>query len=74
MFQLSEDDLREFRKIWKKEFHEVISLEQAEARARELLELYLLMSKPLPGEKVRIPSRRFRTMMDIRPPKSRKPR
>ena len=47
---LSENDLQEFSRIWREEFHEEISLKEARQHASELLELYLILARPLPNE------------------------
>jgi hypothetical protein len=48
--QLTDDDLEEFIKLWREEFHEEISMEEARKRGTELIELYWLLSRPLPSE------------------------
>jgi hypothetical protein len=50
--QLTEDDLQEFIKIWRDEFHERIAPEDARQRATELLDLYVILSSPDPEEQV----------------------
>ncbi|MHB8523783.1 MAG: hypothetical protein ACYDH9_23930 [Limisphaerales bacterium] len=42
--QLGEEDIREFRDIWREEFKETISPEEAHHRASLLLELYALLA------------------------------
>ncbi|MEK7630489.1 MAG: hypothetical protein AAB417_00445 [Patescibacteria group bacterium] len=48
--ELTEDDIREYQAIWKKEFGEEISVEEARRSASQLLELYrsLLFEDPPP--------------------------
>ena len=45
------EDLQEFRQIWKQEFNENLSGDAARLQASLLLELYLQLAKPLPGNK-----------------------
>jgi len=52
LMQLTEDDLQEFIKIWRDEFHERIAPEDARQRATELLDLYVILSSPDPEEQV----------------------
>ena len=46
--QLQEEDIREFVQLWKEEFDEALSMEQARQHASGLMELYALLAKPLP--------------------------
>ena len=48
---ISQESLNEFKTIWKEEFKEDISNDLARERAGELLELYAMLSEPLPKEK-----------------------
>lgn len=48
---LSDEDIREFREIWKREFHEELTIEEARHHASRLLELYALLAKPTPKER-----------------------
>jgi hypothetical protein len=41
--ELTNDDIREFRELWKEEFGEEISVEYARTRASQLIELYALL-------------------------------
>ena len=50
----SDDELRGFANIWEQEFNEPLSLDEARAEASLLLELYSLLSKPLPEEKLNL--------------------
>jgi len=47
---LEDDEIREFSKIWEQEFHETLSIDEAKREASLLLELYALLSQPLPEE------------------------
>ena len=47
---LEDDELREFSELWEQEFHETLSIDEARAEASRLLELCLLLSRPLPEE------------------------
>jgi len=49
--QLTEGDLQEFIKIWRDEFNELISPEDARQHATELLDLYVIFS-PEPEEQL----------------------
>ena len=49
--QLADEDIGEFTVLWKKEFKEALSPDEARHHASQLLELYALLSKPLPSEK-----------------------
>ena len=42
--QLTEDELREFVEIWKDEFNEPITIEDARQSASALLDLYLILT------------------------------
>lgn len=47
--ELTDDDIREYQAIWKEEFGEEISAEDARRSASELLELYrMLFFEPPP--------------------------
>jgi hypothetical protein len=46
--QFDEKDLQEYRQIWKEEFQEEISLEDARQSASMLMELFALLIQPLP--------------------------
>jgi len=48
----TDEDLEEFRRIWKQEFNEELSGDAARLQASLLLELYLRLAKPLPGNKL----------------------
>jgi hypothetical protein len=50
--QLTEGDLQEFIKIWRDEFNEPISPEDAKQRATELLDLYVILSSPEPEKEL----------------------
>ena len=43
--QLSKESLAEFVRIWKDEFGEELSLDEARIRAERLLEFYLLLAQ-----------------------------
>jgi hypothetical protein len=47
---LDERDVREFAEIWKKEFKEDLTLEEARRNGSQLVELFSLLAKPLPSE------------------------
>ena len=46
--ELTQEDLKEFTRIWKEEFNETLPEAEMRQRASELLELYLVLAKPLP--------------------------
>jgi hypothetical protein len=48
--ELYEQDIREFTEIWKKEFNEDLSLDEARYHATQLLELFWRLVRPLPSE------------------------
>lgn len=48
--ELDEQDVREFAEIWKKEFNEDLSPDEARYHASQLLELFWLLVQPLPSE------------------------
>ncbi len=50
--QLTEDDLQEFMQIWREDFNEPITAEEARQRATALLDLYVLLSSPAPEEEL----------------------
>lgn len=50
--QLTEGDLQEFIKIWRDEFNELISPEDARQHATELLDLYVILSSLEPEEQL----------------------
>lgn len=45
---LTQQDIENFRRLWKKEFSENLSFEAARTEAHRLLELYALLARPLP--------------------------
>lgn len=47
---LTNEDCEEFRKVYKEDTGEDITIEQAREIASRLLELYRLLARPLPGE------------------------
>jgi hypothetical protein len=53
--QLTDSDLQEFIELWKIEFHELISLDEARHAASGLMELFLLLLEPLPTATPRVP-------------------
>jgi hypothetical protein len=47
--ELTDDDIREYQEIWKREFGEEISTEEARRSASQVLELFrLLLEQPPP--------------------------
>jgi hypothetical protein len=46
--ELTEEDLKEFARIWQEEFSETLPEAEMRQRASELMELYLVLAKPLP--------------------------
>lgn len=48
--ELTDDDIAEFIDAWRAEFDEEISPGDARIRAGQVLELFLLLHSPLPGE------------------------
>lgn len=50
---LSDDDLQEYMQIWREEFGESISLEDARHSASMLLELFVVLLEPLPDSRER---------------------
>lgn len=48
--QLTDDSVREFSSAWEAEFGEALSIGEARERASLLLELYVLLARPLPRE------------------------
>lgn len=48
--QLDDHDIREFTALWKEEFNETLTPDEARHYASQLLELYSLLAKPLPSE------------------------
>jgi hypothetical protein len=48
--QFTEDDLQEFMEIWREEFNEPITADDARQRASALLDLYVLLSSSGPEE------------------------
>ena len=48
--QIPDNDLEEFRAIYKDEFGEELTLDAAREMASNLLDLYELLMQPLPGE------------------------
>jgi hypothetical protein len=49
--ELTDQELQEFRDIWKKVFKEEISIGDARHCAFQLIELYARLAKPLPSER-----------------------
>ena len=49
---LSEADIQEFTEIWKREFGETLTPDQASFEARQLMELYGLLYQRLPREAI----------------------
>ncbi len=45
-----DEDVVEFMRLWKEEFKETISEADARHCASQVLELYAMLAKPLPGE------------------------
>ena len=49
--ELTDEELQEFRDIWRRTFKEDIPIGDARQRALELIELYAQLAKPLPSER-----------------------
>ena len=47
--QLTDQDLQEFCEIWKEEYNETLTLDEARQHACQLLELFMLVAKPPPA-------------------------
>ena len=47
---LEENDIAEFIQLWKEEFNETISPDEARHSASQLLELYVILTAPLPAD------------------------
>ena len=47
---LIEEHIYEFKTLWREECDEEISFEDAAWKARQLVDLYVLLGRPLPGE------------------------
>jgi len=47
---LRAEDIEEFRQIYKEEFGETLSTEEARATASRVLHLYKVLARPLPSE------------------------
>jgi hypothetical protein len=47
--QFTDADLQEFAVIWKKEFQETISMDEARHAASMLMEVFALLLEPLPA-------------------------
>jgi hypothetical protein len=63
--RLTKEAIEEFQKLYEQECGEVISFEEAEVRAHEIMNLYLVLAEPLPN--VREESmRQDRPQMDLR--------
>jgi len=50
LMQFTEDDLQEFMEIWREEFNEAITAEDARRHATALLDLYAILSSTEPEE------------------------
>lgn len=48
--KLSDDAVLEFQSIWNREFGQLLTLDEARARATLLLELCRVVTRPLSGE------------------------
>jgi hypothetical protein len=48
--QIADEDLAEFMRLYKTEFGEDVSVDEAREMARNLLDLYELLARPLPHE------------------------
>lgn len=49
--KLSDDDIQEFIGIWKKEFGETLSPDEARHEASQLIRLCALLAQPLPNQR-----------------------
>jgi hypothetical protein len=49
--KIDEQDLREFMQLYEAEFSEKLSLEEARVLVGRLLELYVLLARPLPRDR-----------------------
>ena len=47
---LSDDDIQAFADIWKLQFGEELTPEQARIEAQRLVDFYAALAEPLPGE------------------------
>ena len=41
---LTDEDVEEFRQLWKEEFKEELTMDQARSEARQFMQLYLLLA------------------------------
>ena len=49
--RLTSEAIEKFQALCEQECGEVISFEEAEVRANEIINLYLMLAEPLPGER-----------------------
>jgi hypothetical protein len=49
--RLNQEDIMEFKEIYAEEFGEQISYAEAERMASDLMQLFELLARPLPGER-----------------------
>jgi hypothetical protein len=47
---LQDEDIYEFAALWKEEFNDDLSVDEARHKASQFLALYALLAKPLPSE------------------------
>jgi hypothetical protein len=63
--RLTKEAIEEFQALYEQECGEPISFEEAEVRANEIINLYLMLAEPLPSEREE-PTPQDYPQMDLR--------
>ena len=50
--KLTDEDIRDLIEVWRQEFGETLTVEQAHHHGSQIMRLCLLLARPLPGERV----------------------
>ncbi len=49
--QLTDEDIRDLIEVWRQEFGETLTVEQARHHGSQIIQLCLLLARPLPSER-----------------------
>lgn len=49
--KLTDEDIRDLIEVWRQEFDETLTVEQARHRGSQIMQLSLLLARPLPSER-----------------------
>ena len=60
--KLTDEDIRDLIEVWRQEFGETLTVEQARHHGSQVMQLCLLLARPLPSERAAKETRSCKTM------------